>query len=93
MKVDLKHVHPLRYCVVDNMPGSMGTVCLCFSEEQARKICDGLYAAHQTTEEEFYEDNDYYRFAYEDLRDYTADPHLITGFMMQLALAFEDYHT
>jgi len=82
---DISNIRPIRYCIQDN---DNGPVCYCYTEKQAKQLVDGLYKVNNLDPTEDFEKNDYYRFAYEDMRQYPCDGHLPPLLMAQLALGF-----
>ena len=78
-------INPIQYCVVDN---DNGPVCYCYDEDDAKKLVDGLNRVNNIDDKTELEDKGYYRFAYEDMRQYPSDGHLPALIMAQLALGF-----
>lgn len=59
----------IRYCVVDN---DNGTVCYCHTEQQAKDVVAALELLHKVNVP-LIEESDYFRFAYEDMREYSHE--------------------
>lgn len=79
------YIHPIRYCVFYNDNGPIAYV---YTEEQAKSIVQGLNLLHGLDPEVEIEENGYYRFAYEDMRQYPLNGHLPPTIIASLAAGF-----